>query len=371
MFDCEPINMVSREPGDLAWLFYTSGTTGKPKGAMLTHRNLFNCCHGYISDIDHITEDAHWLHAAPMSHGGGLYSLPFVAHGARQVISTSGGFDPAEIAGLLGGLPRLSFFAAPTMVKRLTEHPSFVDANTSNLRTIVYGGAPMYQTDIRAAITRFGPKFAQLYGQGECPMTITALGRSEFANPNHAELEARLRSVGRPFAHTEVSVMGPGNQPLPPGELGEVCARGDTVMPGYWNNEEATSAALCAGWLHTGDVGMLDEQGYLTLKDRSKDLIISGGHNIYPREVEEVMLEHPAVWEIAVVGQADPDWGERVVAFVVLEPGSCATEQDLDQFCLENMARFKRPKSYRFIDALPKNNYGKVLKTTLRRNLEP
>ncbi len=369
MFDAEPMPMVAASPEDLAWLFYTSGTTGRPKGAMLTHRNLFGCLNGYLSDMDRVTEDAHWLHAAPMSHASGLYSLPYVALAARQVISPSGKFDPAEIAELLKKLTNLSFFAAPTMVKRMTEHPVMREADTTNLRTIVYGGAPMYLADIKTAIDYFGPKFSQLYGQGESPMTITALSRTEFANPNKTEFESRLNSVGRPFVNTEVQIMDAGDNPLPPGELGEVCVRGEPVMAGYWNNPDATAEALHGGWLHTGDIGVMDEAGYLTLKDRSKDMIISGGTNIYPREVEEVMLQHPGILEVSVIGEPDPDWGENVVAFVVPREGAGLDEKALDRFCLDNMARFKRPKSYHFIDVLLKNNYGKVLKTDLRERL--
>ncbi len=369
MLDSAPLTMELRESEDLAWLFYTSGTTGRPKGAMLSHRNLLACLQGYLSDIDRVEEGYHWLHAAPMSHGGGLYSLPFVAQAAAQVIPASGKFDPAEIMELLASTTDLCFFAAPTMVKRLLEHPAVLEGDTRNLRTIVYGGAPMYVADAKEALNLFGPKLAQLYGQGESPMTITALGRHEFQRAGTPGFDDRLASVGRAFTNTEVAIMDADDQPLPPGELGEVCVRGEPVMVGYWGNPEATAETLRNGWLHTGDVGVLDEAGYLALKDRSKDMIISGGTNIYPREVEEVMLLHPAVLEVSVVGEPDPEWGENVVAFVVAREGAGLSEKDLDRFCLKNMARFKRPKSYRFIDALPKNNYGKVLKTELRERL--
>jgi len=361
--------MVHRAPEDPAWLFYTSGTTGRPKGAILSHRNLFGCLNGYLADIDRVTEQGHWLHVAPMSHGSGLYSLPYVAQAAAQVIPESGKFDPAEIAYLLSSLTEVAFFAAPTMVKRLIDHPAMQSADTSNLRTIVYGGAPMYVADAKLALALFGPKLAQIYGQGESPMTITALSRSEFQVPDPANWEARLGSVGRPFYNVEVMIAGPDDTPKPPGELGEVCVRGEPVMAGYWQNPNASVETLRGGWLHTGDLGVLDESGYLTLKDRSKDMIISGGTNIYPREIEEVMLLHPDVAEVSVVGQPDPEWGENVVAFVVRADGAGLDEAALDRFCLENMARFKRPKLYRFVDTLPKNNYGKVLKTELRTQL--
>ena len=367
--EAAPIPMQPCEPTDLAWLFYTSGTTGRPKGAMLSHRSLMGCIYGYITDIDSISEGDHWLHAAPMSHGGGLYGLPFVAACAAQVIPASGKFDPPEIMDLLGDFQGISFFAAPTMVKRMIEHPAVKSGDTSNLRTIVYGGGPMYVADAEAAYALLGPKLAQLYGQGESPMTITCLSRSELQDASHPQFAARLASTGRAFSNVEVMVADADDNPLPAGELGEVCVRGDVVMQGYWANPEASAEALRNGWLHTGDIGVFDDYGYLSLKDRSKDMIISGGTNIYPREIEEVLLQHPAVLEASVIGEPDPDWGENVVAFIVPRPGSGADKAEIDRYCIETMARFKRPKSYHFVESLPKNNYGKVLKTDLRDSL--
>jgi long-chain acyl-CoA synthetase len=364
-----PAGMEPRTADDLAWLFYTSGTTGRPKGAMLSHRSLMACIHGYVGDVDPVAEGDHWLHAAPMSHGGGLYGLPFVAAGAAQIVPASGKFDPPEMMELLARFPRTSFFAAPTMVKRLIEHPAVKEGDTSNLRTIVYGGGPMYLADAQAAYDLLGPKLAQIYGQGESPMTITAVSREELQDPNHPQFAARLASTGRAFANVEVMVADADDNPLPAGELGEVCVRGDVVMSGYWANPTASAETLRNGWLHTGDVGVFDDFGYLSLKDRSKDMIISGGTNIYPREVEEVLLLHPAVLEVSVIGEPDPEWGENVVAFVVSRPGAGADEKLLDRYCIETMARFKRPKAYHFVESLPKNNYGKVLKTELRDQL--
>ena len=184
-------------------------------------------------------------------------------------------------------------FAAPTMAKRLVECQG--QCNPDRIRTIIWGGAPMYAADARGAIDRFGPRFAQIYGQGESPMTITTLSKQEIADRDHPRWFDRLASAGRPFACVEVMVADGDDRPLPAGETGEVLCRGDVVMPGYWRNPEASAATLKGGWLHTGDVGAFDREGYLTLKDRSKDVIISGGSNIYPREVEEVLLEHALV----------------------------------------------------------------------------
>jgi long-chain acyl-CoA synthetase len=220
----------------------------------------------------------------------------------------------------------------------------------------------MYVADARAAIDRFGPRFAQIYGQGESPMTITTLSKQEIADRDHPHWADRLASAGRPFSCIEVRVADGDDRPLPAGETGEVLCHGDVVMPGYWRNPVASAATLKGGWLHTGDMGAFDREGYLTLKDRSKDVIISGGSNIYPREVEEVLLEHALVREVSVIGRADPEWGEVVIAYVVGD----ADRNELDALCLNSIARFKRPKDYVFVSSLPKNNYGKVLKTELR-----
>jgi long-chain acyl-CoA synthetase len=221
----------------------------------------------------------------------------------------------------------------------------------------------MYVEDALKALDRFGPRLAQIYGQGESPMTITTLTREDIAGRDHPRWRERLGSAGRPFACVEVVVADAADRALPAGEAGEILCRGDVVMPGYWRNPEASAATLRGGFLHTGDVGRFDADGYLTLMDRSKDLIISGGSNIYPREVEEVLLKHADVREVSVIGRPDREWGEIVVAYVVGE----ASPEALDALCLDHIARFKRPKAYVFTDALPKNNYGKILKTELRR----
>lgn len=360
----EPLAMAQTEPDDLAWLFYTSGTTGRPKGAMLTHRNLLAMATSYFLDIDPPCPGGSIIHAAPMSHGSGLYMLPHVAQGNTQVIPESGHFDPAEIFDLVSRWPQATMFAAPTMVKRLVDHPG--DTPASSLRAIVFGGAPMYVADLKAAIGRFGFKLAQLYGQGESPMTITGMSRALIEQAFREGRDDRLGSAGLPQTVVMVRTVDADDRPVPAGETGEILARGDSVMKGYWRNPEATAQTLRGGWLHTGDVGAFDANGYLTLKDRSKDVIISGGSNIYPREVEEVLLQHAAVAEVSVIGVPDPEWGERVVAFVVRRPDMALDVQPLEQLCLDNIARFKRPKEYRFVDKLPKNNYGKILKTELR-----
>ncbi len=359
LFAADSIAMVERAPDDLAWLFYTSGTTGRPKGAMLTHDDLMAASLAYGSEVDPVTPGDAILHAAPMSHGSGVYIMQHVARLGVQVIPESGGFEPEEIAALFNSWPRLSMFAAPTMIKRMVDCPA--NLNPENIRTLIWGGAPMYVEDALAALDRFGPRLAQIYGQGEAPMTITTLSKEDIADRAHPRWRERLGSAGKPYACVEVIVADAQDKPVAPGEAGEILCRG-VIMSGYWQNPEATKAALRNGWLHTGDVGVFDAEGYLHLKDRSKDMIISGGSNIYPREVEEVLLMNNKVREVSVIGRPDREWGEVVVAYVVGE----AKAPDLDALCLSHIARFKRPKDYVFVDALPKNNYGKILKTELR-----
>ncbi|OBJ11642.1 AMP-dependent synthetase [Mycobacterium colombiense] len=357
-FAADPSAPPHADPSALAWLFYTSGTTGRSKGAMLTHRNLTAMTVAHLADIDAPDENCSLVHAAPMSHGSGLYILPYVLRAARQILPASGAFDPDEFLDLCEHHPAASAFLAPTMVQRLVATGR---ARPANLMTIVYGGGPMYVESLRKAITAFGPIFAQIYGQGESPMTITGLRRADHESGD----DAILGSVGYARSGMEVAVLGPDGLPAAPGEIGEIVCRGDAVMSGYWENPEATRAALKDGWLYTGDMGSFDARGFLTLRDRSKDVVISGGSNIYPREVEEVLLEHPGVAEACVVGTPDAEWGEIVVAFIVgaVEPAA------LDAHLLERIARFKRPKRYEFVDELPKNSYGKVLKRELRASL--
>jgi acyl-CoA synthetase (AMP-forming)/AMP-acid ligase II len=356
-------------PDAVAWLFYTSGTTGRPKGAMLTHRNLLVMTLSYFADVDTITAHDCTIHAAPMSHGSGLYGLPHVVKAANQIIPVSGGFDIGELVDLLAAYEGVTCFFAPTMVTRLVNHPAAATVNTQHLKTLIYGGGPMYVEDLKRALELFGPRLVQIYGQGEAPMTITAVSKAVHADTDQPRYLERLGSAGIARSDVEVRIVDEQDRDLPPGEVGEVLVRGDVVMKGYWRNPEASAETLRGGWLHTGDLGCFDAEGFLTLKDRSKDMIISGGSNIYPREIEEVLLRHAGVLEAAVVGRPHREWGEEVVAFVVRRPGMSVPAADLDRLCLDSMARYKRPRAYVFVDSLPKNNYGKVLKTALRQQL--
>ena len=362
----EPIDCAQAAPTDTAWIFYTSGTTGRPKGAMLSHRNLLFMAMAYGADIERVAPGDTKLHAAPLSHGSGLYGLPHLFGGGHQVVLA--GFEPDEVFDAFERHPRVTMFAAPTMITRLVGAAG-PGGRFPGLRTLYYGGGPMYVNDLRRALDLFGPRLYQLFGQGESPMTITGLSKRDHEGDGDAGHLARLASCGLPRPGVEVRVVDAQGSDVPAGETGEVICRSDCTMTGYWNNPTATAAALRDGWLWTGDVGLVDERGYLSLRDRSKEMIISGGTNIFPRVIDEVRLIHPSVLECSVVGRPHPDWGEEVVAFVVRRPGSDVTPAELDALCIANIARFKRPKDYRLVDGLPKNNYGKVLKTSLRQQL--
>lgn len=365
----DDMDQVDVEPTTPAWLFYTSGTTGRPKGATLTHRNLLMMILAYYADIDPVQPGGSFIHAAPMSHGSGLYGLAHVARATNQVIPTAGRFDPQEIWSLVKQHGRASLFAAPTMVNRLVDALVRYPNAVSRLDTLVYGGAPMYSADLERALEAIGPRLAEIYGQGEAPMTITGLSRAEHAEREHPLFRERLASVGYPRTGVLVRIADSDGRPVEKGVDGEVLVKGDVVMAGYWKDPENTARSLREGWLCTGDVGQFDGDGFLVLKGRSKDLVISGGSNVYPREIEEILLQHPGVADVAVVGVPDPEWGEAVTACVVPVPGAEVAVDALDRFCLDRIARFKRPRHYHFLNDMPRNSYGKVPKARLRKML--
>ena len=354
-------------PDDVAWLFYTSGTTGQPKGAMLTHRNLLGMTMNFYADMcPGFGPNDVALHAAPLSHGSGCYALPNIGKAAANVILEAKSFDPEQVLKTIERYRVTNMFAAPTMIKLLIDSPAADQYDHSSLKALNYGGAPMLVEDLTQAMEKLGPCLVQLYGQAESPMTITYLSHDDHVLDGDPDQMKRLASAGIPRTDVEVKVFDADDNELPPGEMGEIVTRSDLVMKGYWRDPEATAETLRNGWLHTGDMGYIDECGYLFLLDRSKDLIISGGENVYPREIEEVIVQHPAVREVAVIGVPDPVWGESIKAVVSLVPGREVTEMELIDFCTDHIARYKRPKSIDFVEELPKNNYGKILKRELR-----
>ncbi|WP_204115853.1 AMP-binding protein [Shimia biformata] len=367
LYDADPMAApadVDRD--DMIWLFYTSGTTGRPKGVMITAQNMAAMVAGYLDGIgSHSAKDA-TIYAAPMSHGAGIYNFMFVMAGGRHVCPASGGFDPAEIFDLARHFGHVSMFAAPTMVRRMIDVAKATGDTGEGLDTVIYAGGPMYFADIVEAVEVLGDRFAQIYGQGECPMAITVLPKEMVSDRTHPRWKDRLNSVGYEQSVSQVRIVDGDGCPVSAGTVGEIVVRGPAVMKGYWQNPDSTAGTLRDGWLWTGDMGSMDADGFVTMHDRSKDMIISGGSNIYPREVEEVLLTHPDVAEAAIVGRPHPEWGEEVVACIVAEAGRQIDPTALDRLCTDNIARFKRPKKYVFLPDLPKNNYGKVVKTDLR-----
>ena len=349
-----------------AWLFYTSGTTGRPKGAVLTHDNLGFITVGWCADLMHLEPEDVGLHAAPLTHGAGLYALALTAKAASQVIMPPSGFSAEAFCDVVERHRVTNTWLVPTQIKRLITSADLERYDLSSLRYVVYGGSPMYVEDTKEALRKIGQVFVQLYGQGETPMTATYLRREDHVAEGSEELVGRLASCGHVRTGMEVKILDEENRELPRGEMGEICVRGPSVFREYWERPEETAEALRGGWLHMGDLGYMDEHGYVYILDRKKDMIISGGTNVYPREVEEVMLLHPAVQEVCVLGVPDESWGEAVKAVVVLDPGATADAEELVGFCAKRMAGYKKPKSVDFVEELPKSAYGKVLKRELR-----
>ncbi len=360
---------VAVSADEVAWIFYTSGTTGQPKGAMLTHRNLLSMTMNFFADMyPGFDSNEVALHAAPLSHGSGCYALPNIAKGATNVILECKSFDPELVLKTVETFRVTNMFAAPTMINRLIESPLIDQCDRSSLKCLNYGGAPMLVEDLRKALEKFGPCLVQLYGQAESVMTITYLSYAGNEFRTTPEKIKRLASAGIERTDVEVKIFDSNDNELPPGETGEIVTRSDIVMKGYWRNRKASMEALRSGWLHTGDLGYMDTQGYLFIMDRSKDMIISGGENIYPREIEEVLIKHPAVQEVVVIGIPDPKWGESIKAVVSVLPYQTVTERELIDFCKKHLASYKKPKTIDFVAKLPKNNYGKILKRELREH---
>jgi acyl-CoA synthetase (AMP-forming)/AMP-acid ligase II len=363
--------VVAVDRDDLAWLFYTSGTTGRPKGAMLSHGNLAFVTASWLADLTPMTEHDVTLHAAPLSHGAGFHALATTARGAHHVIPTFASFDPAAVIELLARERVTNTWMVPTQIVMLADALGDTPPDLPHLRHVVYGGAPFAPVELRRALALFGPVFVQLFGQGETPMTATMLPASDHADAVAGDRPERLASAGFARPGMDVRVLDDDGAEVPAGEVGEACVRGPAVMLGYWNRPEATAETLRDGWLHTGDLGRIDDHGYLYLLDRAKDLIISGGSNVYAVEVEAALADHPLVREVAVVGLPDRTWGELVAAVVVSDTPGDETAATLTEHCTVALAGYKRPRRYVFRDALPRNAYGKVLKRELRAELAP
>jgi acyl-CoA synthetase (AMP-forming)/AMP-acid ligase II len=353
---------------DIAWLFYTSGTTGKPKGAMESHGNLQFMTDHYPTEVYRLKADDIVMHPGPLTHGSGLWAVAITANAGTHLIPAASSFDPDHIFALIEKhrVTKIAFIA-PTMITMLLNAPNIGKYDLSSLRFLGYGGSPMYVEDLKRAIQQWGPILCQIYGQGETPMTITMLTpedhRLAFENP---ALEDRLASAGRIRKDIEIAILDENDKELGEEKIGEIALRGDCVMKGYWNKADATQEAFKNGWYHTGDLGKRDADGFYYLLDRKKELIITGGANVYPREVEEVLLLHPGVLEVAVIGVPDRLWGESVMAVVRPRPGIKPKESELLDLCRDHLSGYKKPRYIRFQDDLPKSGYGKILKRELK-----
>ncbi len=358
------------EPGievdeeDLYTIQYTSGTTGRPRGVMWQHRSILASMMGYLAELDPIREDHAIMHVGQMTHAAGVFMLPHFARGARQVVMKK--FDPKALCETIER-DRITFTVlAPTMIYMLLAYPEIKKHDLSSLRTILYAMSPMSVERLKEAISILGPVFVQGYGLSEGNPPVTHLDREDHVVDGSPEKVRRLASCGRPSIGVEVKVVDENDVEVKPGEVGQIICRGRNVMKGYWKRPEETAQALRNGWLYTRDMATVDEAGYIYIVDRKDDTMISGGFNVYPREVEEVLYAHPSVHETAVVPVPDEKWGEAIKAVVVLKSGATATEQEIIDFCGERLTRFKKPKSVDFVDSLPKDGNGKLLRRVLR-----
>lgn len=364
----EPAVIVDVGPEELAWLFYTSGTTGRPKGAMLTTANVVAVVVGWIADLIHLDQESVTLHTAPLSHGAGFHALSSMSRSGHQILMETGRFDAEMFLSTVQRHSVTDTWMVPTQINRIVRSENFEPMRISTLQHIVYGGAPFPIRDLIHALQTLGPILIQIYGQGETPMTATVLTANEHAHALNND-QSILGSAGRVRLGMEVETFNANGESTPPGTPGEIAVRGPTVMSGYWGNAQASAHTLRNGWLHTGDIGVFDDQGYLSIVDRLKDMIISGGSNVYAREVESVILTLPGMIAVAVVGLPDAEWGERVVAAVVASHEASLTEDDVIAHCRLSLAGYKIPKRVDFLAGLPLTTYGKVSKREVKELL--
>jgi acyl-CoA synthetase (AMP-forming)/AMP-acid ligase II len=337
-------------------LGYTGGTTGRPKGAVLTMRSEHaELAHFLVDLLPGVGPGDVMLHAAPVIHASGAFFLPHLVRGAHNIVMTA--WDPAAYLEELQRTGATATFLVPTMIAMAIDEPGAEGLEVPRLRRLCWGASPMAPSVSRRAEQVFGRVLAQTYGQAEAPMAITVLQPDE---------HDRTGSAGRPYSLVEVRVFDEEDREVPVGASGEVVTRGQHVMSGYWNRPEASAEALRGGWLHTGDIGRMDEEGFLYLVDRRNDVIITGGSNVYPREIEDALTGHPAVREAAVVGLPSERWGEVVHAVVALRPGAQASVEELLAFAADRVAGYKRPRSLAVWDALPKSPANKILRREVR-----
>ncbi|MEY8096874.1 acyl-CoA synthetase [Falsihalocynthiibacter sp. S25ZX9] len=353
---------------DPCWFFFTSGTTGRPKASVLTHGQMAFVLLNHLNDLmPGTTHEARSLCLAPLSHGAGIHQMTQVAAGAATVLFPAGRFDP-EIAWKIVQDHKISnMFTVPTIVKMLVEHDSVTQYDISSLRQMIYAGAPMYRSDQKYALSVLGKVLVQYFGLGEVTGNITVLPPSEHFED---DAEMRIGSCGYPRTGIEISIQASDGSEMPVGQQGEICVIGPAVFAGYYNNPDANAKAFRDGWFRTGDLGYVDAGGYLFITGRESDMYISGGSNIYPREIEEKILTHDAVSEVAVLGVPDPVWGEVGIAVCVLRKGSEATAEELHAWLKPKISSYKMPKRFILIEEMPKSAYGKITKKIIRETLE-
>ena len=356
-----PAPLVPRAaPEDVANLTYTGGTSGRPKGVMTTHRVRVTMVMSELAEWDW-PADPRFLAITPITHAAGAIVLPVLMRSGTVIVAR--GFEPARFAALVRAHRATMSFVVPTMLYRLLDDPALGDDALSSLEVVIYGASPIAPARLAEAVRRYGPRFMQLYGQTEAPNAITALRRADHDPVAHPE---RLASCGVPIGPIQVALLDEAGAEVPDGEVGEICVRGPLVMAGYWNRPEETEQAFRHGWLHTGDLARRDDAGYLYIVDRSKDMIVSGGFNVFPREVEDVLTTHPAVAAAGVIGVPDDTWGEAVKAVVVLRPGMHVEAAELIALVREAKGPVQAPKSVDFVASLPLTGLGKPDKKALR-----
>ena len=352
---------------DPCWFFFTSGTTGRPKASVLTHGQMAFVVTNHLADLmPGLTAEDASLVVAPLSHGAGVHQLTQVARGVKTVLLPTERFDVAQVWDLVREWRVSTMFTVPTILKLLVEHPSTAGADTSSLRYVIYAGAPMYRVDQQKALRTLGPVLVQYFGLGEVTGNITVLP----AHLHQAEdgPTARIGTCGYARTGIEIQIQDDQGREVAPGETGEICCIGPAVFAGYYNNPEANAKSFRDGWFRTGDLGHMDDGGFVYITGRQSDMFISGGSNVYPREIEEKILTHPAINEVAVLGVPDPLWGE--IGWAVCVANTPVAEEDLAAFLDGKLSRYKMPKRFLFWDALPKSAYGKITKKMIREELE-
>ncbi|MTE00703.1 AMP-binding protein [Paracoccus sp. YIM 132242] len=352
---------------DPCWFFFTSGTTGRPKASVLTHGQMAFVVTNHLADLmPGLTGDDASLVVAPLSHGAGVHQLTQVARGVKTILLPTERFDVAQVWDLVRDWRVSTMFTVPTILKLLVEHPSTARADTSSLRYVIYAGAPMYRVDQQKALQTLGPVLVQYFGLGEVTGNITVL--PAHLHQTEDSPQARIGTCGHARTGIEIQIQDDQGREVAPGETGEICCIGPAVFAGYYRNPEANAKSFRDGWFRTGDLGHMDDQGFVYITGRQSDMFISGGSNVYPREIEEKILTHPAISEVAVLGVPDPLWGE--IGWAVCVANAPVAEEDLAAFLDGKLSRYKMPKRFLFWDALPKSAYGKITKKMIRAELE-